>query len=56
MEDVIVDQQVVTEVVEVGSHVAEEASNLGSQVDDMGRSVLLEDGLGLGGVTMMFDV
>lgn len=53
VEDIVVDQQVVAEVVEVGGHVAEESSDLGSQVDDMGRSILLEDGLGLSGVAII---
>ena len=50
MQDIVVDEQVIAEVVEVGSHVAEESSDLGGQVDDMGGAVLLEDGLGLGRV------
>ena len=51
MQDVVVDQQVVAEVVEVGSHVSKETADLGGKVDDMGGAVLLKDGLGLGGVT-----
>lgn len=50
-QDVVVDEQIVTEVVEVSSHVAEETADLGSQVDDMGGAVFLEDGLGCSRIT-----
>lgn len=51
VQDVVVDEQVIAEVVEVSSHVAEKTADLGSQVDDMGGAVLLEDGLGGSRVT-----
>jgi hypothetical protein len=45
MQDVVIDQQVVAEVIEVGSHVAEQSSDLGSKMDDVCWTVLLKDGL-----------
>lgn len=53
VQDVVVDEQVVAEVVEVSSHVAEKTADLGSQVNDMGGAVLLEDSLGGSRVTKL---
>ena len=52
MQHIIVDQQVVTEVVEIGGHVAKKSSDLCSKVDDVSGAVLLENGLSGSGIAI----
>lgn len=52
MKDIIIDQEIVSQVGELVLHVAEQATNVGGQMDDMGRLILFKDSFGLRHVTM----
>ena len=53
LQDIVVDQEIVTQKGELVLHIGKETSNECSEMNDMGRLVFLKDGFGLSKVSVV---